>query len=61
MMRRGAGFNTDQARRQLLEERQHVAPLKLAAKDDIARRINAVDLKYRLRDVETDCRDRLHE
>ncbi len=60
MMRRGAGFNTDQARRQLLEEGQYVAALELTTEDDIALRIDAVNLKNRLRDVETDCRDRLH-
>jgi hypothetical protein len=31
MMRRGAGLDTDQARRQLLEEGQYLAALKLAA------------------------------
>ena len=60
MMRRGAGFDTNQARRQLLEEGQDVAPLELTAEDDIAFRIDAVNLKNRLRDVETNCRDRLH-
>ena len=45
MMRRGAGFDTDQARWQLLEERQYVAPLELTAEDDIALRIDAVNLK----------------
>src|ERR1700688_3539590 len=60
MMRRGASFDTDQARRQLLEECQHVAPLELTTEGDIALRIDAVNLKNRLRDVETDCRDRLH-
>src|ERR1700691_3695998 len=60
MMRRGAGFDADQARWQLLKECQHVAPLELTADDDIARSIDAVTLKDRLRDVETECRDRLH-
>jgi len=59
-MRRGAGFDADQARWQLLEEHQDMAPLQLAADDYPALRINAVDLEYRLGDVETDCRDRLH-
>jgi hypothetical protein len=39
MMRRGAGFDTNQTRRQLLEEGQHVAALELATQDDIAIRI----------------------
>ena len=60
MMRRGAGLDTDQAWRQLLEECHHVATLDLPADDYIALRIDAVDLKNRLRDIQTDCRDRLH-
>src|SRR3990172_11706274 len=61
MMRRGAGFDTNQAWRQLLEERQDVAPLQLTANEHVAFRVDAVHLKYRLRDVETDCRNRLHD
>jgi hypothetical protein len=34
--------------------------LELAANDYIACRVNSVELKNRLCDVETDCRDRLH-
>src|SRR4029453_15577121 len=34
--------------------------LQLTADDHLSRRIDAVDLKHRLSDVETDCRDRLH-
>jgi hypothetical protein len=44
MMRRGAGFDTDQARRKLLEERQHVTSLEPATEDNSALRINAVNL-----------------
>ena len=40
MMRRGTGFDANQARRQLLEKRQNVAPLDLAAKHHIALRID---------------------
>ena len=36
MMRRGAGLDADQAWRQLLEERQHVATLQLTADDHLA-------------------------
>ena len=61
MMRRGTGLYADQARRQLLEERQDIAALQLTANDHLARSINAVDLEYRLGDIETDCRDRLHD
>jgi hypothetical protein len=58
-MRRGASLNANQAWWQLLEEYQHVASLELTADDDIALRIDAVNLKDRLRDIETNCRDRL--
>src|SRR5262245_38028946 len=61
MMRRGASLDADQAGRQLLEERQDVAPLQLMAEDHLAGSINAMYLEHRLGDVETDCRDRLHE
>jgi hypothetical protein len=61
MMRRGAGFNSNQARGQLLEERQNVATLELTTEDDIALRIDAMNLKNRLRDVETNCRNRLRD
>src|SRR5207253_4152004 len=60
MMRRGAGFDTNEARRQLLKEWQNVPALKPAANDYITCSVNSVDLKNRLGDVETDCRDRLH-
>ena len=60
MMRRGASFDTNQARRHLLEESQNVAALQLTADDHLAVSINAMDLKNRLRDIETDCRDSLH-
>jgi hypothetical protein len=60
-MRRGAGFDADQARRQLLKECQHVSTLELAPQHDIAFHIDTVNLKHRLRDIETDCRDRLHD
>src|ERR1700735_4271337 len=60
MMRRSAGFDTDQARWQLLKECQHVPPLELTRDGAIASRINAMNLKDRLRSVETECRDRLH-
>src|SRR5215204_4855071 len=60
MMRRGAGFDANQARRQLLKEGQNVAALELTTEHDIALRIYAVNLKYRLRDIQTDCCNRLH-
>src|SRR5262245_33267799 len=60
MMRRGAGLDADEARRQLLKERQDVTALELAANDHIACRIDAVDLENRFCNVETDRRNRLH-
>ena len=61
MMRRRAGLDTDQATRQLLEEGQYVAPLELTTHDHIALRIDAVNLKNRLRYIQTDCRDGFHD
>src|SRR5476649_2317196 len=60
MMRRRAGLNAHQTRRQLLEERQDITTLQLAADDHLAYRIDAVNLKNRLGNVETDCRNLLH-
>src|SRR6267378_6458355 len=60
MMRRSAGFDADEARRQPLKEWQNVPALELTANDYITCRVNSVDLKNRLGDIETDCRDRLH-
>ena len=37
-----------------------LAPLQLTADDPLASGINAMHLKYRLGDVETDCRNHLH-
>jgi hypothetical protein len=43
-----AGFNTNEARRQLLEEWQNVAALELAANDDITcRGFEKPTLRYR--------------
>src|SRR5262249_27389222 len=60
MMRRSTGFHADEARRQLLKEWQNVPALELTANDDITCRVNSVDLKNRLSDIETNCSDRLH-
>src|SRR5262249_43349310 len=60
MMRRSAGFDANEAWRQLLKEWQNVTALELTANDDITCRINSVNLKNRLCDIETDCRDCLH-
>jgi hypothetical protein len=42
MVRRGASLDADQAWRQLLEERQDVAPLQLAADHHLASGINGI-------------------
>jgi hypothetical protein len=60
MMRGGAGLDSKEARRKLLEERQDVATLQLTADYHLAFNVNTVDLKNRFGDVETNCRDRLH-
>jgi hypothetical protein len=60
MMGRGARLDSYETRRQLLEKRQHIPTLKLTAKYDIPVRINAMNLKNGLRDIETNGRDRLH-
>jgi hypothetical protein len=54
-------LNADQAWRQLFEEREDIATLQLATDNHLAVSINAMDLKDRLRDIETDCRNRLHD
>jgi len=59
-MRRRAGLNADKARRQLLEEWQDMATLELAAYDYLPLGVEAVDLKNRLCNVETDDLDRFH-
>src|SRR5664279_3905881 len=60
MVRRGTGFDANQTRCQLLEERQDIAPLQLSACDHLPLRINAVDLEHRFGNIETYCRDRMH-
>src|SRR5262249_15709440 len=60
MMRCCAGLHPDEARRQLLKESQHIAPLQFAANDHLTLSINAMHLKTRLGDVETDCLNCLH-
>src|ERR1039457_4115805 len=60
MMRRGTSLDADQAWREFLKKRQDIAALQLTTDDDLALRINTVDLEYRLGDIETDSRDRLH-
>jgi hypothetical protein len=60
MMRRAASLDTNQAWRQFLEERQHVATLQLTTNDYLATSVNAVNLEDRFGDIKIDCGDRLH-
>jgi Tfp pilus assembly protein PilN len=59
-MRRCTGFDIDQTRRQLMKDKD-IATLQLLTDDHLANRINAVNLENRLGNVETDCRNRLHD
>ena len=45
MMRRGAGFNTNQTWRQLLKERQDIPTLQLPPDHHVASGINSVHLE----------------
>jgi hypothetical protein len=51
VVRRGASFDTDETRRELLEERQDVATLQLPANNCLATSVNAVNLENRLGDI----------
>jgi len=59
IMRRGTGFHADQARRQRLEKRNHLAASKLLSHNNLLLGIDAVDLEYVLGDIQTD-RGNLH-
>jgi hypothetical protein len=61
MMRRRAGLDADQSGRQILEERDHIPALDLPADSDATLRVDAVNLKNRLCDVEANNRDCLHD
>ena len=54
IMRRGASLHADQARRQSFEERYHLAAAKLLSDDDLLGRVDAVNLKHVLGDIQTD-------
>jgi|GEM_PF-6472495 len=47
MMTGGAGFNSNEARRKLLEERQYIAALELQANDHLSLRVDTMHLKNR--------------
>jgi hypothetical protein len=53
-------LDADHAWRHFLEKRHDLATLQLPTNNQVAFSINAMDLKDRLRDIETDCRNRLH-
>src|SRR6266700_1859326 len=60
MMRGCAGLDTDKTWRQLLEESSDVTALQFAPDDHFPFGVDAVNLKNRFCDIETNCRDRLH-
>src|SRR5215510_4226277 len=51
----GAPLTADQARRQRFKELHQLTAAKLLPDDDLLRRINAVDLKHVLGNIQTDC------
>src|SRR5262249_7487079 len=53
IMRRGTRLHADQAGRQRRKELQHLTAPKLLPDDDLLGRINAVDLKHVLGDIQT--------
>jgi hypothetical protein len=56
---RGAGLHADETRRQRFEERQHLAAPKLLPNNDLLGRVDPVDLKHVLGDIQPD-RGNLH-
>ena len=60
VMGRRTGFDTDQARLQTAEELQHLRPTDTLADNHRPVLVDAVNLQYRLGNIETDCRNRLH-
>jgi len=49
----GSGLDPDQARPHLLKERQTIPALQLPTDNDVASRIGAMNLKDRVRHIET--------
>jgi len=54
MMRCRTGLHTDKAWWHLRKQSQHIAPLQFAANEHLSVSINAMHLKNRLRNIETD-------
>ena len=59
MMTGGAGVNSNEARRKLLEERQYIAALELQANEHLSLRVDTMHLKNRL-PLSRDRRNRMH-
>jgi hypothetical protein len=57
MMRRGARLHRHHARRQLGEKRDQLAAREFARYNDLAPRVEGVNLKHPLRQIETNLRD----
>src|SRR5271166_2232198 len=55
VVRGGTGLHANEARRQSFEELHHLTAAKLFPDDDLLGRIDAVDLKHVLGDIQTDC------
>jgi hypothetical protein len=53
-MGRGAGLHADKARRQRLEEHQHLTAPQLLPNDDFLGRVYAMDLEHVFGDIQTD-------
>jgi hypothetical protein len=60
IVRGGASFDANQARRKLREKRQNQPTLQLTTDHHLPSRINSMHLENRLRDVETNRCNRLH-
>src|SRR5262245_8826206 len=60
VVRRGTRLDANHARQQLLKEAENPCTPELLANDNLAIRIDTVNLENGLRNVETDRRDRLH-
>jgi len=60
VMGRRTGFDTDQARLQTAKELQHLRPADALADHYCTDRVDAVNLEYQLRNIETDCDNLAH-
>jgi hypothetical protein len=60
MVRRRASLDTDETRLKLSEKRDDVPTLQLASHDRVAGCVDPMNLKYRLRNIETNRCDRIY-